>query len=87
MNLSDPLDRAIALVRKDVTYEQSRGARVLEEAMAREAGAVSPLVERCARIVYSYDQDFIDRPWSKLGSVARQTYYEIAEAVIAEVRG
>jgi len=86
VKLADPLDRALALVRKDVNPEQSRGARVLEAAMAREAGGIDPLVERVARIVFSYDQDFVDRCWSRIGPIARQTFYEIAEAVIAEVR-
>ena len=89
MNLADPIDRAIAMaarVPKDDAHERSRGAAVLEQAMAREAGAVPLLVEQVAQTIYSYDQDFIDRPWRKLGSLSRQTYIEIAEAVIAQVR-
>lgn len=88
MKLVDPIDRAVAkVVRKDLVPRPQRvGARMLEEAMSREAGTVEPLVERVAQIIYSYDQDFIDRPWRKLGPIARQTYHEIAAAVIAEVK-
>jgi len=83
VNLADPLDRAIALVRKDV--EQTPAARVIGDAMARKVGQ-DPLVEAVAAFVYSYDQDFIDRPWRKVGPLSRQTYIEIAEGAIALVR-
>lgn len=91
MKLADPLDRAVALaVRKDRLHQpQSAGARVLEQAMCREAGIAEPTPitrrERIAKIIYSFDQDFIDRPWHKLGATSRQTYFEIADAVMAEI--
>lgn len=89
MNLADPIDRAVAIafrgpVLKDRVH-QSAGAGMLEEAMSAEAGTAPPLVDRVARIIYSYDQDFVDRPWARLGEGSRQTYYEIAEAVIREI--
>lgn len=85
MKLSDPIDRAVAMaVRKDRLH-QSPGAKMLEESLSAQAGTVRPLTERVAKIIYSFDQDFIDRPWERLGSLSRDTYYEIAEAVIAEV--
>jgi hypothetical protein len=89
MTLADPIERAIAMVArvpKDDSHDRSRGAQILEAAMAREAGTVPLLVEQVAQTIYSYDQDFIDRPWSRLGEISRQTYHEIAEAVIAQVR-
>jgi hypothetical protein len=83
--LADPLDRVVAVaVRKDRLH-QSPGAKMLEAAMCHEASAPSPLVERVASLIYSYDQDFIDRPWARVGSLGRQTYYDIARAVINEV--
>lgn len=92
MKLADPIDRAVAMVvRKDRLHEppQSVGARMLEAAMCREAGIPEPTPitkrERVAKLIYSFDQDFINRAWHKLGATSRETYLEIADAVIAEV--
>ena len=87
MTVADPIDLAVkrAWDRKPEP-KQSVGARMLEEAMSREAGTVSPLVERVASCIFSFDQEAIEQPWSRLGPLRRQTYYDIAEAVIAEVR-
>lgn len=41
--------------------------------------------ERIARVIYAFDQEAIERRWGQLSRVGRQTYYDIADAVIAEV--
>jgi hypothetical protein len=90
VSLADPIDRAVALAFRGELHKdrlhQTPAAKVMEDALAREAGVIPRLVEVVAKTIYSYDQDYVDRPWSRLGAGSRQTYIEIAEAVIARVR-
>ncbi|HET6407157.1 MAG TPA: hypothetical protein VFG14_04690 [Chthoniobacteraceae bacterium] len=58
----------------------------LDDAVARAFTRTTALRERVARVIYAFDQEAIERTWGQLSGVGRQTYYDIAEAVIAEVR-
>ena len=86
MTPADPIDRAVAKAWNRSEPKQSAGARMLNHAMSREAG-VDPLREDVAEIIYGFDQEAIEQPWRRLGVGRRQTYYDIADAVIARVRG
>lgn len=88
LKLSDPIDRAVAkAMRKSepVLKDRLHGRRVLGAALERAAGIEPDLRTAIARIIYSYDQDFIARPWEQLGSLARQAYLDIAEEVLREI--
>ncbi len=87
MNVADPVDLAVsrAWERGQDKPKPSASAKMLEQAMSREVG-VDPMREDVAEIIYSFDQEAIEQPWRRLGSTRRQTYYDIADAVIARVR-
>ena len=87
MNLADPIDIAVSRdwERGQDRPKPSAGAKILNEVMSREAG-VDPLREDVAEIIYSFDQEAIEQSWRRLGSTRRQTYYDIADAVIARVK-
>lgn len=88
MKAADSLDLAVrkAARREPVLPPSSPGSRMLAEALSHEAGVVSDRVDRVARIIFSFDQEAIERPFDSLSAVGKQTYYDIALAVIPEAR-
>lgn len=57
----------------------------LDEAVSRAFNQTTAMRERVARVIYTFDQEALERRWGQLSRIGRQTYYDIADAVIAEV--
>lgn len=94
MKLADPLDMAVARSFQrteapepvpEVTLARHQIARKMV-ADSLGLGTFDPLTVEVAGIIYGFDQEAIEQPWSRLTEHRRQPYYDIAEAVLTFVR-
>lgn len=91
MKPADPLDLAVAsafrrteAVEPPVEIARHQIARSMV-AKALALSTFSPRAVAVAEIIFGFDQEAIEQPWSRLTEHRRQPYYDIAEAVLAHL--
>lgn len=92
LNKADPLDVAVAHAfhrtapTQPVPDPPTLARHQIARKMFDDAFGFEPKpadVQEIAAIIFSFDQEALEVPWSRLNEFRRQPYYEIAGAVLA----